>query len=202
MTARWSVTRLGDICTVEKSLGIHKNLPYVGLEHIEGGTGRFLGSRRPTSVKSSTFKFSPQHVLFGRLRPYLNKVMLPDFGGHCSTEIFPLRPSTTLSREFLRYWLTSEATVARIDATSTGARMPRANVSAVLSFELPVPSISEQRRIVGILDKAFAAIATAKANTENNLQNARAVFGRLLDSIFLQSERSRVETKKARRNHN
>src|SRR6185312_9627714 len=57
----------------------------------------------------------------------------------------------------------------------TGARMPRANMNAVLAFEFPLPPLPEQQRIIAILDKAFDAIATAKANAEKNLQKARAL---------------------------
>lgn len=182
----WQMKNLGEVCDVDKCQGIYKNLPYVGLEQIESQTGRFIGSTEPFGVKSSTFKFSPEHVLYGRLRPYLNKVMLPDFTGHCSTEIFPLKPRPGLSRKFLQYWFLREATVEQIDATSTGARMPRANMNAVLDFEFPLPPPPEQKRIIGILDEAFAGIATAKANTEKNLQNARALFESHLQSVFTQ----------------
>src|SRR5258707_967230 len=104
MKNTWQIKALGEVCLVDKCQGIHRNLPYVGLEHIESNTGRFVGSTESVSVRSSTFKFSPEHLLYGRLRPYLNKVMLPDFMGHCSTEIFPLRPRAGLLREFLQYW--------------------------------------------------------------------------------------------------
>ena len=186
MKKDWQKKTLGEVCTVDKNQGIYKNLPYVGLEQIEAHTGRFIGSTEPLGVKSATFKFSPEHVLYGRLRPYLNKVMLPDFIGHCSTEIFPLKPRPGLSRKFLQYWFLREATVAQIDATSTGARMPRANMTAVLDFEFPVPPLPEQQRIVRILDAAFDGIATAKANAEKNLQNARAIFESHLQAVFTQ----------------
>jgi type I restriction enzyme S subunit len=180
----WQIKSLGEVCDVDKCQGAYKNLPYVGLEQIESHTGRFIGSTKPLGVKSSTFKFSPEHVLYGRLRPYLNKVMLPDFSGHCSTEIFPLKPRQGLSRKFLQYWFLRDATVEKIDATSTGARMPRANMNAVLDFEFPLPPLAEQKRIVLILDEAFESISTAKANAEENLQNARALFESYLESVF------------------
>jgi type I restriction enzyme S subunit len=182
----WQTKKLGEVCDVDKRQGIYKHLPYVGLEQIESHTGRFIGSTEPVVVKSSTFKFSQEHVLYGRLRPYLNKVMLPDFAGHCSTEIFPLKPHPGLSREFLQYWFLREATVGQIDATSTGARMPRANMNAVLDFEFPLPPLPEQQRIVRILDEAFEGIAMAKANAEKNLQNARNLFESYLQSVFAQ----------------
>ncbi|PZN73197.1 MAG: restriction endonuclease subunit S [Candidatus Methylumidiphilus alinenensis] len=112
--------------------------------------------------------------------------MLPDFAGHCSTEIFPVKPYSCLLREFLQYWFLREETVKQIDATSTGARMPRANMNAVLDFEFLLPPLPEQQRIVAILDEAFDGIATAKANAEKNLQNARALFESHLQSVFAQ----------------
>ncbi len=184
MKAGWRVKLLGDVCTFDKVQGTHSGLPYVGLEDIQSNTARFLGSFEQQPVKSSTFKFSRQHILYGRLRPYLNKVLAPDFEGHCSTEIFPLKPSPELSREYLLYWLLSDETCSRINATCTGARMPRAQMNEVLGFEFQLPPLLEQRRIVALLDKAFDGIATAKANAEKNLHNACALFESHLQSVF------------------
>ena len=97
----WKIKKLGEVCEYDKNQSTHKDLPYVGLEHIESNTGIFLGSLEPQEVKSSTFYFTEEHVLYGRLRPYLNKVLLPDFKGHCSTEIFPIKVNKEISREFL-----------------------------------------------------------------------------------------------------
>ena len=186
MKAGWQMKTLGDVCAFDKVQGIHRGLPYVGLEHIESHTARFIGSTDPQPVKSSTFRFSDKHVLYGRLRPYLNKALAPDFEGHCSTEIFPLRPSRDLSREYLLYWLLADETRERINATCTGARMPRAQMNEVMGFDFPFPPLPEQQRIVGILDEAFDGIAAAKANAEKNLQNARALFESHLQSVFTQ----------------
>jgi len=175
---------LHEVCQIEKSQDHYTGLPYVGLEDIESGTGRFLGSIAPADVKSTTFCFSDEHVLYGRLRPYLNKVFLPDFEGHCSTEIFPLKTKSGLMREFLAYWLMSDTVVRDINDTSTGARMPRANMNAVLDFLIPLPSVTQQKRIVAKLDEAFAAIAKAKENAEKNVANARAIFESELNAIF------------------
>ncbi len=194
MKSGWQTKTLGDVCAFDKAQGIHRDLPYVGLEHIESHTGRFIGSTEPQSARSSTFRFSPEHILYGRLRPYLNKALAPGFDGHCSTEIFPIKPHPELTREYLLYWLLGDATCDRINATCTGARMPRADMNEVLSFEFPLPPLPEQQRIVGILDEAFEGIATAKANAEKNLQNARALFESHLQSVFTQRGPGWVET--------
>lgn len=186
MRVGWEQRALGDVCVIERRQGIHPDQPYVGLEHIESGTGRITNGVERLSVKSSTFKFGPEHLLYGRLRPYLNKVALPDFEGHCSTEIFPVKPKEGVLREFLHYWFLMQDTVDAINSTCTGARMPRADLDAVLKFVVYIPAVSEQRRIVSILDEAFDGIATAKANAEKNLQNAYAVLEAKLQSIVLE----------------
>ncbi|MDZ4698182.1 MAG: restriction endonuclease subunit S [Rhodothermales bacterium] len=194
MKEGWQTKTLGDVCIFDKAQGIHRGLPYVGLEHIESHTARFIGSFEPQPAQSSTFRFSEEHVLYGRLRPYLNKALAPDFDGHCSTEIFPLKPSAELSREYLLFWLLADETCDRINATCTGARMPRAQMNEVLGFEIPVPPLAEQQRIVGLLDEAFAGIATARANAEKNLRNAGALFESHLQSVFSRRGEGWVET--------
>ncbi|SNX60618.1 type I restriction enzyme, S subunit [Nitrosomonas ureae] len=148
----WKEEKLREVIEYDKSQKVHNGLPYVGLEHIESNSGRFLGNLEPQAVKSSTFYFSNKHVLYGRLRPYLNKVLIPNFEGHCSTEIFPIKVSDKILREFLFYWLITRNTVKNIDATWTGARMPRANMNQVLTFDFAFPSKVEQQNIIEKLD--------------------------------------------------
>ena len=193
MKKGWQTKKLGEICEIDKSQGIHRGLPYVGLEHIESHTARFIGDAAPQTVKSSTFRFTPHHVLYGRLRPYLNKALAPDFNGHCSTEIFPLKPSASITRDYLLYWLLADETLERINGTCTGARMPRADMNEVMGFDIPLPPRPEQKRIVGILDEAFAGIAAAKATAEQNFQNARALFESHLNAVFTQRNKGWVE---------
>ncbi len=175
---------LNSVVSIDRDQRQWSGRSYVGLEDIEGGTGQLLSSNGPAVVKSTTFGFDERHVLYGRLRPYLNKVLLPDFAGHCSTEIMPLLPTEALDRAYLWYWLTYSETVKALDATCTGARMPRANMDLVLQLSLPLPPLEEQRRIVTVLDEAFAAIATATANAEKNLANARELFATALERAF------------------
>ena len=180
----WESARLGDVCYIDKKKHNGGSLPFLGMEHIESGSGQLASEPTLGKVKSSTFYFNETYLLYGRLRPYLNKVFLPDFQGHCSTEIFPIKCSSKLNRRFLFYWLITETTVAAIDSTSTGTRMPRANVNALLNFNFPLPPLSKQKQIVAILDKVFAGIETATANTKKNLANARELFESQLNQTF------------------
>lgn len=180
----WQSLKLKEVCQLDKSILHDVSLPYIGLEHIESNTGNLALEAVPLKVKSSTFKFSSSHLLYGRLRPYLNKVYLPDFDGHCSSEIFPIKCSQTLERSFLFYWFIQKNIVEKINRTSTGARMPRANVDEILDFDFLLPTSKEQKRIVAILDEAFAGINQAIANTEKNLANADEILKSYIEKHF------------------
>ena len=180
MREGWKKVKLGDVCKLEKNKHQGEGLAYVGLEHIESGTGRFLGSLNPVNVRSETFCFDPQHILFGRLRPYLNKVFLPDFKGHCSSEIFPMKVNTEILKSFLYYWITSQPIVNEINRTCTGTRMPRANVNEIMNFDINLPTLPEQKRIIAILDEVFAGIDKAVANTEKNIANVRELYENII----------------------
>jgi restriction endonuclease S subunit len=75
-----------------------------------------------------------------------------------------------------------------------GNTMPYIKVGMLTDFQLPVPPLAEQQRIVGLLDEAFEGLATAKANAEKNLQNARALFESHLQSVFTQRGQGWVES--------
>lgn len=151
-TDNWNKYKVKDVCKYAKEQG-HYNLPYVGMEHIKGSTAEFIGSLDNTEVKSTTFHFDKGIILYGRLRPYLRKIILTTFEGHCSTELFPIKVNDKVNNKFLMYWLLSQRITDKINATWTGARMPRANMNQVLEFDISIPNISEQQKIVAQLDE-------------------------------------------------
>ncbi len=175
----WEEKTLGEVCEYDKNSNKRDDLPYVGLEDIQSNTGIFIGPFEPRSMKSLTFYFNNDHVLYGRLRPYLNKVLLPDFEGHCSTEIFPIKPKkSVLDRGFLFRWLIAAETMKKINATWTGATLPRANMNAVLDFKINIPPLKEQNKIVQKLDalsaetKKLEAIYLQKINDLEELKKS------------------------------
>ena len=180
--------KLGDICDF-KSNSPTKPLPYVGMEDIEGHSGRFLGSLEPRSAKSTTSYFDETCVLYGKLRPYLNKVFVPDFEGHCSTEFITLRPNLKLiDRKYLWRWLTSPKTLSTLSSNTTGTRMPRANLKVMKDLEIEIPSLEDQQRIVARLDAAFEKISAAEVLTRQNLDNVSALQKSILDKYLSASD--------------
>ena len=170
-----------DKTAVDESAG--KGLPYLGLEHIESDTGRILSSEAEglaVDVMGLAFRFGPQHVLYGKLRPYLNKVALPSFEGRCSTELVPLLPAAGVPREFVAAYLRLPHVVNAAMATNKGARMPRTDMHLLMAMKVPIPDVDSQR--------AFAVVcSTVSRTTERNRDAGRCVtdlFAVLLHRAF------------------
>jgi type I restriction enzyme S subunit len=105
--------------------------------------------------------------------------------GVINQALLKLTASSTLAPEFLKYWMGSADFQDALKEQSGGAAIQNvASVGILKQIQISLPPIPEQRRIVGILDEAFEGIATAKANAEKNLQNARALFESHLQSVF------------------
>ena len=185
----WAVKTLGEVCNF-KSIPHKGKLPYVGMEDVESHTGRFLGALDNKVVKSSTSYFDTTCVLYGKLRPYLNKVLLPNFEGHCSTEFLTLRPIKTLCREYLSLWLRSDFVVNEMTLRVTGTRMPRADLGHLKSLKIPIPRISEQKRIVKILDEKFEAIEELRNITQEQMMSTKELFESRLNGIFVDLRKS------------
>ncbi|WP_312204533.1 restriction endonuclease subunit S [Brevundimonas sp.] len=157
----WPMVKLASVADVERSSvqpdAIADGTRYLGLEHIESG-GQIIGGDpiKNGDVASSKFAFSNEHVLYGKLRPYLAKIALPDFEGVCSTDILPVRPKAKLDRRYLAYFLRQPDMVAKANSLATGANLPRLSPKALEQIEIPLPPLEEQKRIAGILDQADA----------------------------------------------
>ena len=173
---------LRSVCVQDRTSvrpGERGDLIYLGLEGIEAGTGQFVGgdlSKTPETPQANSFLFSSRHVLYGKLRPYLNKVALPDTQGKCSTEIVPLLPAEDLDRRYLAYYLRSPRTVAQITDRSSGARMPRADMDFVLSLEIPLPHLQDQRRIVDLLSRAEGIVRLRREAQQKAAELIPAIF--------------------------
>ena len=159
----WRLAELGEICreertAISKTDQAYATMPYLGLEHIEPTSGRILIDERDarySDSKSSNFRFTPKHVLYGKLRPYLNKVALPEFSGRCTTEIVPLMP-TSVDRRWLAWLLRRQEVVDYAMREKTGSRMPRASMRHLMALSVAVPPRGRQRRIVAKLERQMA----------------------------------------------
>ena len=134
------------------------------LEDIEKETSRILQRRiyLERTSKSTKSRFIVNDVLYGKLRPYLNKVILADRPGVCTTEIIPLRAPKGIEPKFIFYALKRPEFLVYAISASHGMDMPRLGTQAGKDASIPLPPTGEQRRIVAKLDSLRAHSARAR----------------------------------------
>ncbi len=133
----------------------------LSLEDIESHTGRVLqrASSPVAALGSSKCSFNTDHVLYSKLRPYLNKVVVPDAAGVGTSELIPLRPrKDLLDRDFLAWYLRSPAFLEFSKLNTRGANLPRIAMDALWAHQVPTPALGEQRRIATRVREAMVRV--------------------------------------------
>lgn len=147
------------------------------LEDIDGTTGQIIqfatfAERRSLSTKAA---FGPGDVLYSKLRPYLNKVVVAEKKGFCTTEIVPLRPATFHEPGFLRIYLRSLTFLNYAAQKNYGMKMPRLGTKDLESAQIPLPPPSEQKRIVAKVAELMALCDRLEAQQEERDEQASAL---------------------------
>ena len=205
MKKGWQTKKLSEVC--EKITdGTHQTPTY-----FDDGV-LFLSSRNVTSgtIDWENVKYidDKQHgEMQRRVSPRLNDILLAKNGTtgvaamvdrdvpfDIYVSLALLRPLAAVRPTFLLHFINSPLAKQQFTKRLKGIGVPNLHLEEIREVEIPVPPLAEQQRIVGLLDEAFEGLATAKANAEKNLQNARALFESHLQSVFTQRGPGWVET--------
>lgn len=146
------MAKLGEVCKVSPST---KNIERQGawllnLDMVEQQTGRVIEYKYvgEDDLNGSIIQFDTENVLYSKLRPNLNKVVLPQKDGFSTSELLPLRPDArVLNRDYLAVFLRSDSFVTWAVSKTAGAKMPRLGTKDLMSAEIPVPTIEQQKKI-------------------------------------------------------
>jgi type I restriction enzyme S subunit len=198
--AGWTTKPLSEVCTFkpQKSearakLASEDEVSFVPMENLGIGSKELTltGTRSLAEVAGSYTYFAEGDVLLAKITPCFENGKLGiarnlvNGIGFGSSEYIVIRPSPEVDADFLYHFLDRETFREEGAKQMTGAvghkRVPKEYVEGAL---IPVPTIEEQRRIITLLDEAFADIATAKANAEKNLQNTRALYRSVASELF------------------
>jgi type I restriction enzyme, S subunit len=130
----------------------------IELEHLQKEEPRLLGFVESNKQKSVKNIFYPGNILFGKLRPYLRKFLLPDFIGVCSTEIWVMKPTNLIDHTYA-FYLTQTEKFINVANVSSGTHMPRADWSYMKGVSFTIPeSLKEQKAIANILNTCDSEI--------------------------------------------
>ena len=145
----------------EKAVGTN-GARYVGMEHVLSKVGKFnpVVDGTQEAAESTVNVFSKGDVLFGKLRPYLAKCVVADTDGVCSSEFLVLTPSDEVAPAYLNATMLMQEFIDAVDASTFGAKMPRADWGFIGQQRLPLPPIDEQQAIANHLDVETARIDT------------------------------------------
>jgi type I restriction enzyme S subunit len=196
MKAGWTTKKLGEVCDIERGGSprpIHSYLTtaedginWIKISDTKSVTKYITKTEekiRPEGAKRSRMVFEGDFILSNSMsfgRPYIMKTT------GCIHDGWLVLRQPQVDQDYLYHVLGSDLVFSQFDRLAAGSTVRNLNIGLVKGVQIPVPPFPEQQRIVGILDKAFEGIATAKANAEKNLQNTHALFESHLQSVFTQ----------------
>jgi type I restriction enzyme S subunit len=185
---RWETVILGDILSVVSGQVDPKTEPYIDMPHIvgenlESNTNNIKNVKTPRTLnlKSGKYIFEVGDVLYSKIRPYLNQVVIPDFRGVCSADIYPLRVNTEkTNNNFLVYLLRSRFFLDYAEKHSTRTNIPKINRPTLLNFSFPCPPIDKQNQFSSRCEKVSQLIKKAQIQSKES----ENLFNSLLQRAF------------------
>ena len=196
LKADWEIKKLGDVCLKRDSIkwkneNSNTEYQYIDLSAVD------RESKSITDTQIITKENAPSRaqqlvktgdILFGTTRPTLKRFCLlsDDYDGQiCSTGFCVVRPNQRIvSPDWIFYQFYNEEFYKYIEPLQKGANYPAVTDKDIYNFNIPVPLLEEQKRIVKILDEKFAQLETIKKNAQTNLQNAKDLFQSQLAKAF------------------
>lgn len=178
-----SFSKLANIKTKSIKAEDITNEIYIGLDCIEKDTGKLLFSydSENEEVKSNKYLFSSNMLLYGKLRPYLNKVLLPKFDGICSTDILPIEPIKNKStKEYLAYFLRNTHIVEILSNSVSGANLPRVSPQIIKELKIMEVPIELQNKFASIVEK----IERIKEKENQKLKQLEDLHNSLMQKAF------------------
>ncbi|MFB2622567.1 restriction endonuclease subunit S [Methanothermobacter marburgensis] len=179
----WDVVSLGEVVDQRREsiqpAGEGKN-NFVGLEHIRSGETKLCEYVSDEGIRSTKYRFYTGDILYGKLRPYLDKAVLADINGICSTDLIVLTPSDRIIPEFLIYFIHTNQFIQRAVSTTSGTNHPRTSWKAISKFRMALPPLEEQKRISEILQDVDGAIEKVDKEIGVTEKLKRGLMQRLL----------------------
>ena len=188
MKSGWAIKKLGEVCEEVKdrtsSIGVVLSAYITTDNMLKDCAGVCEAENLPPKV-TSLVKFRKGDVLLSNIRPYLKKVWLADRDGGASSDVIVFRAcSKEIQPRYIWKALARDEFFNYSMLNVSGTKMPRGKREWIKQFEIPIPPLPEQKRIVAKIDAAFEKIDKLKANAEKNLANAKELFQSALDEAM------------------
>lgn len=186
-TKKWIIKNFTECAIIDtkmvKDFEEYADYPHIGIDSIEKKTGVLSGYRtvKEDNVISGKYLFTPEHIIYSKIRPNLNKVAMPNFNGLCSADAYPILVKNNITtREYLTYVMRSDFYVSYILAFSRRANMPKVNKEQVESFNLPLPPYELQKQFSSFVQQ----IDKSKFTVQKSLEKAKTLYKSLMQEYF------------------
>ena len=175
------MNNVAPICQYDGSF--EESVWLLNLDMVESQTGRIINYNivSKDEIGGSVCTFDENNVLYSKLRPYLNKVVIPDGKGYATSELVPLRPDPKIiNRIYLAYLLRSNEFVEMIKEKVAGAKMPRVSMSDFREFNVPVPPLELQNQFASFVKE----IDKSRSRIQKSLEASQELFDSLMQEYF------------------
>lgn len=183
----WKVVPFSEFAEIDGNMTTdyekYADYPHIGIDSIEKGTGELKGYRtvREDGIISGKYLFTPQHIIYSKIRPNLNKVALPSFNGLCSADAYPILPnSQNCNRVFLATAMRSEYFLEYILQFSSRTNLPKVNRKEISGFHMPLPPLELQNQFAAFVEQ----VNKSKAAIQKSLNEAQLLFDSLMQQYF------------------
>ena len=181
---KWNTDMINNVAPTQNYKGTFENKVWIlNLDMVESNSGRIIDYLYEDidNIGNSTCTFNEENILYSKLRPYLNKVVIPNKKGFATSELVPLKPSKDkLNRYFLAYVLRSEQFVQYISEKVTGAKMPRVSMDMFRKFKLILPPLELQNKFADFVIQ----INRQKFMIEKSLKETEELQESLMNKYF------------------
>jgi type I restriction enzyme S subunit len=183
----WVWCRFGDIASIQSNLVNpleYQNLIQIGPDSIEKNTGKLIKIRtvKESEIFSSNHLFYKNQLIYSKVRPKLNKVILAEFDGLCSADMYPIH--SFIESKFLQHVMLSEFFYWEVDRFDNRVKMPKLNQIQLRLTRIPLPPITEQKEIVKKIESLFALCDKLEIEIESSKKSSEQLIQAVLKEAF------------------
>ena len=184
---KWPIVKFDEFAKIDGNMTTdyekYADCPHIGIDSIEKETGALKGYRtvKEDGVVSGKYIFTPQHIIYSKIRPNLNKVALPDFEGLCSADAYPILPNPkNCNRIFLALAMRSDYFLDYILQFSARTNLPKVNRKEIAGFSMPLPPLSLQNDFSTFVER----VDQQKQTVQQSLEKLELMKKALMQKYF------------------
>lgn len=183
----WSEKTFSEVAVIKSNLvkpGEYQDFPHIAPDNIEKRTGVLLqyNTIAEDKVTSGKHRFYPGQILYSKIRPYLSKVVMVDFDGLCSADMYPIEAKE--NTRYLWYYMLSDNFLEQASSAGSRSVLPKINQKELSKLLVNIPDIDEQKEVVKILDRLLPYEQKVAENAQVVLEQIDVIKKSILFKAF------------------